>query len=230
MTARRRDWILATLAGLSVAVVLGVVLTRGAAAAPVAGIGSVEVTVAASDTASAAASDAASAAPSDIASPPAEALQGPQPLPPVHVVTATSLQIPAIGVSTALEKLSLGAGGVLNPPADFRKAGWFAAGVVPGDPGPAVIAGHIDSYSGPAVFLHLAELKAGAVVSVQRSDGRTVRFRVTSTLRFSKDAFPTALVYGPTPTAELRLITCGGVFDHAAQRYPDDVVVFAEMV
>ena len=156
-------------------------------------------------------------------------LAGPQPLPSVPVVTATSLEIPAIGVRSALEPLLLGATGALSPPVDFRKAGWFARGPVPGDRGPAVIAGHVDSYDGPAVFLRLSSLRAGDVVVVHRSDGRSVRFRVASLLQVPKDSFPTRLVYGPTPSSSLRLITCGGTYDHVTHRYPDDVVVFAEV-
>src|SRR5258706_325304 len=81
-------------------------------------------------------------------------------------------------------------------------AGWYADGTRPGDVGPAVIAGHIDSKSGPAVFVKLDKLRVGAVVEV-REDGRWLAFRVTSVGRYPKNAFPTARVYGPTPDAQL---------------------------
>jgi LPXTG-site transpeptidase (sortase) family protein len=113
------------------------------------------------------------------------------------------------------------------PPEDFARAGWFTRGPVPGETGPAVIAGHVDSADGPAVFFRLAELEDGDDVLVDRADGTTVRFTVTSVDRYPKDEFPTEQVYGPTPRAELRLITCGGEFDADARSYRDNVVVSA---
>jgi hypothetical protein len=138
----------------------------------------------------------------------------------------TRLKIKAIGVDTSLESLHLGDGGMLDPPKSFTKAGWYADGTAPGDTGPAVIAGHVDSRTGPAIFYKLRELQAGDHIQVVRG-GRTVRFTVTSTAWYPKTTFPTAKVYGPTPDRQLRLITCGGVFDHTLRSYKDNLVVYA---
>lgn len=152
---------------------------------------------------------------------------GPLPIPPTAQVRATAVDIPAIGVRSTLVPLTLDRSGVLVPPADFGTAGWFSGGPTPGEPGPAVLAGHVDSRRGPAVFFRLRELAAGDLVMVSRSDGRKVRFRVDSVSRYPKGAFPTADVYGPAPGAQLRLITCGGSFDTARRSYRDNVVVYA---
>jgi hypothetical protein len=138
----------------------------------------------------------------------------------------TRLKVKAIGVDTALETLKIGKSGELDPPTDFAEAGWYAAGTAPGDLGPAVIAGHVDNQQGPAVFYRLRELQAGDKIQVVRG-GATVNFTVTSTAWYPKTAFPTGRVYGPTPDRELRLITCGGVFDHALRSYTDNLVVYA---
>jgi LPXTG-site transpeptidase (sortase) family protein len=98
--------------------------------------------------------------------------------------------------------------------------------VAPGDPGPALIAGHVDSRTGPAVFYRLHQLGAGDVVQVQRG-GRWLSFRVVSTEQYAKDEFPTDKVYRPTPGPELRLITCGGEFNHARRSYRDNIVIYA---
>ena len=113
------------------------------------------------------------------------------------------------------------------PPDDFDRAGWFTGGAAPGDVGPAVVAGHVDSVDGPAVFSRLGELGPGAEVLVDREDGTTARFTVTEVARYPKTAFPTEAVYGPTPRAELRLVTCGGEFDRSRRSYVDNVVVTA---
>ena len=138
----------------------------------------------------------------------------------------TRLKVEAIGVDTPLETLRLGKRGELEPPEDFAKAGWYADGTVPGDLGPAVIAGHVDNKRGPAVFYRLRELEAGDRIEVVRG-GTTVLFTVTTTAWYPKTAFPTANVYGPTPDSQLRLITCGGVFDHRLRSYQDNLVVYA---
>jgi sortase (surface protein transpeptidase) len=161
-------------------------------------------------------------------SPSAPVLAGPLSAP--SGVEAVRVLIPAIGVDSSLAPLGVDGAGALVPPTDFAQAGWFPAGTVPGDVGPAVIAGHVDSSTGPAVFYRLEDLAAGDGVQVSRSDGRMVDFRVTRVAEYPKDDFPTAEVYGPTTGAELRLITCGGSFDTSRRSYRDNVVVYATAV
>ena len=138
----------------------------------------------------------------------------------------TRIRVPAIGVDSPLERLGLDPHGVLRPPTDADEAGWYAGGTAPGDVGPAVVAGHVDSRTGPAVFFRLSELRPGDLVEVRRGTG-WLRFRVVAGERYPKFAFPTAEVYGPTPDPQLRLITCGGTFDTSLRSYRDNVVVYA---
>ncbi|MDJ0340922.1 class F sortase [Streptomyces sp. H10-C2] len=137
------------------------------------------------------------------------------------------LSIPAIQVRSTLETLALSSTGVLRVPQHPAQAGWFGGGSVPGQIGPAVMVGHVDSLDGPAVFARLWLLRPDDVITVTLSDGSSARFQVTSVQRFPKDRFPTAAVYGPQPDPQLRLITCGGAFD--GHRYADNVVVFARL-
>jgi hypothetical protein len=138
----------------------------------------------------------------------------------------TRLRIASLGVDTPLESLDMDGSGVLAGPKVYGEAGWFAEGTLPGDPGPAVLAGHVDSKTGPAVFYKLHELKAGDTVDVRRGDG-WLTFRVTASEHYSKASFPSTRVYGPTPVPELRLITCGGDFDQNRHSYRDNLVVYA---
>jgi Sortase domain len=209
----RRDWVVAAAAGALVAAggYLALAPSRSSAASPSADATGL----------------AARSAPAAAAVPRAA---GPMPLPALPRVVATSITIPAIGVRSGLQSLRLNARGVLQAPTDPNTAGWYSAGPVPGDRGPAVIAGHLDSFTGPAVFLRLSQLRPGDLVVVHRSDGTDARFRVQSVRKYAKNAFPTQAVYGPTPLPALRLITCGGAYNHRLRRYPDDVVVDAEGV
>jgi Domain of unknown function (DUF4397)/Sortase domain len=140
-----------------------------------------------------------------------------------------ALRIPAIGVRTPLEPLGTDARGRLRPPGDPAHAGWFAGGVRPGAVGPAVIAGHVDSRTGPAVFTRLGSLGRGTRILVTDARGRTTAFAVDRVASFPKERFPTREVYGATPDPQLRLITCGGAFDPASGHYRRDVVVFASL-
>jgi hypothetical protein len=148
---------------------------------------------------------------------------------PVPVAAPIRVRLPSLGVDSTLARLGVDASGALVPPSDFDEAGWFAEGPAPGDVGPAVIAGHVDSRTGPAIFFRLRDIAVGDPVLVGRSDGTTAHFTVTRVARHPKDAFPTAEVYGPTPDAQLRLITCGGDFDRAERSYLDNVIVYATL-
>jgi LPXTG-site transpeptidase (sortase) family protein len=145
---------------------------------------------------------------------------------PKRVATPVRVEIPAIGVRAPIIKLGLNPDRTLEVPTDFGDAGWWSGGSRPGENGPAVIVGHVDSKSGPAVFYRLHELRRGEKVVVVRRDGSRVRFTVQGTERFPKDEFPTMRVYGRTDGPTLRLITCGGAFDSSTGHYVDNWIVY----
>jgi hypothetical protein len=137
------------------------------------------------------------------------------------------VELPSIGVSSRLVRLGLAADGSMEVPRDYDLAGWFTGGAMPGEDGPAVIAGHVDSQSGPAVFYRLGDLRPGDPVRVQRADGGWLGFEVTATARYPKERFPTEAVFGPVTGPVLRLVTCTGAFDRASGHYLDNLVVTA---
>jgi sortase (surface protein transpeptidase) len=141
-----------------------------------------------------------------------------------------SIRIPAIGVSARVVALGLNPDRTLEVPRRWADAGWYTGGPRPGQRGPAVIAGHVDSMSGPAVFYRLGELRRGALVRIRRADGSTVTYGVEGVERWPKNRFPTGRVYGRTVRSTLRLITCGGAFDKATGHYLDNVIVYATRV
>jgi hypothetical protein len=140
------------------------------------------------------------------------------------------VQIPAIGVDSELIDLGLQADGTMEVPAEGFPAGWFTGAPTPGEQGPAVLAGHVDWGGSPGVFYDLRNVVAGNEITVSRADGSTAVFRVSEVGQYSKDAFPTAAVYADLDHAGLRVITCGGDFDHAAHSYEDNTVVFADLI
>ena len=136
------------------------------------------------------------------------------------------LRIPALQVDTPLERLGRQPDGTIAVPESPNIAGWYVAGPRPGQPGPAVILGHVDSINGPGVFFRLDQLSPSAAVEVDRADGTTAGFRVVSVSRVPKTNFPSDLVYSPTLQPSLRLVTCGGSFDYRARSYRDNVIVY----
>ncbi|MEU6486162.1 class F sortase [Streptomyces sp. NPDC046887] len=150
------------------------------------------------------------------------------PVPPVSA--PKRLVIPALKVSTPLERLGLDGGQAMETPRDPDRAGWYERGAAPGARGPAVIAGHVTWNERKAVFFDLARLRTGQRVEVERKDGSTAVFAVTKVAQYGKKEFPSLEVYGNTAGPELRLITCGGDFSEADHYYSDNVVVFGRLL
>jgi sortase (surface protein transpeptidase) len=144
-----------------------------------------------------------------------------------QVSLPVTLTIPSIGVQTSLIRLGLTASGTLQVPQSTAVAGWYTGSPRPGAVGSAVIAGHIDSRTGPGIFFRLSSLRPGDRVYVRRADGTLAVFRVTAVRQFPKDSFPTSAVYGPAPDPEVRLITCGGTFDPQTGSYLSNTIVYA---
>lgn len=141
-----------------------------------------------------------------------------------------TLGISKIKVTNRLIGLRKQRNGTLAVPVDPQRAGWYSEGAAPGDAGPAVIVGHVDSYRGPGIFAKLHTLRKGDQIRIRRADGTLVTFAVTVVRDYSKRTFPTALVYRGDGRPSLRLITCGGEFDRRAKSYRDNTIVFAALV
>lgn len=144
-----------------------------------------------------------------------------------------AIEIPSIGVDSAVGEVGLAPDGTIEVPAPgptYDLAAWYRHSPTPGELGPAIVEGHLDTPDGePSVFYRLGELAAGAPILIRREDGRVATFTVTEVGRFAKAAFPTAAVYGDLDHPGLRLLTCGGPLDPATGNYRDNVVVFAAL-
>jgi hypothetical protein len=170
----------------------------------------------------------AAASPAAPKPPGRSATTGPAPLPRS---TPLTLAIPSVRLSAPLLGLGMdGKGAAELPPFSLpRTAGWLRDSASPGEAGTAVVVGHVDTTSGPAVFWNLAAVRPGAEVDVTRLDGRTAVFTVDRLGEYPKTGFPAAQVYGPSSGAQLRVVTCGGAFDRARHEYTGNVVLFAHL-
>ena len=154
--------------------------------------------------------------------------------PPQTVVTTAQVgdpvrvRIPRIKIDAKLQALRIDAATSELQPPDHGSAGWYKAGPEPGEPGRAVIAGHLDSTEGPDVFWPLKTAHKGDKIVIDTIGGAKLSFVVTSVELHRRDAFPTSRVYGgPRKKTELRLITCGGEYVKSKGGYQSNVIVFA---
>ncbi len=143
----------------------------------------------------------------------------------------TRISIPSLGVLAKVIKVGRAAdGSIATPAADPVEAtGWYSLGPTPGELGTAVIVGHVDTASQPAVFHGLPELRKGELIEVDREDHQVATFTVESVEAFPKTSFPADRVFGSTDRARLVLVTCGGTWVGGDIGYSDNVIVFATL-
>jgi len=144
-----------------------------------------------------------------------------------------SIWIPDIDVRSDLLQLGLNPDHTVQVPPLSRnsQAGWYRYSPTPGQLGPSVILGHVDSAEyGPGIFFRLGALRPGNLVEVTRSDRTVGVFRIERVVSYPKDHFPTLEVYGNTDHAGLRLITCGGKFDFSTRNYQSNIVAYASLI
>jgi hypothetical protein len=145
-----------------------------------------------------------------------------------HVARPQRIAIPTIGVDAEVVAVGLEDDGTMEIPADVTTVGWFEPGVRPGQPGTAVLAGHVDSRTqGPGAFFALRDLDVDDVVVTTAEDGQPQRWRVVTRTRFAKDQLPIDELFTREGDPRLVLITCGGSFDATARSYSDNIVVSA---
>ncbi len=218
----------------------GLIATAAAAVFVVGGVTAIGVAVSAQDSAPSPPSSAARPLPSG--SPnvpgPSESSSSLRATPSVHGPTMkeskpVSITIPAIHVHSSIIDLGLTKDGSLQVPQpgpNYDKAAWYKGSPTPGQLGPSIIEGHVDSAAeGPSVFFDLGDLRPGDHVKVKRQNGSTAIFTVTSVIKAPKDKFPSVKVYNNTDHAALRLLTCGGSFNHQTGHYRSNIIAFAKL-
>jgi sortase (surface protein transpeptidase) len=141
-----------------------------------------------------------------------------------------SLKVKAIGISSDIIPLGKYPDGEIEMPSYPELPGWYKYGPTPGEIGPAIIVGHLDTDTDVAVFWRLHELKAGDRVEVGRADGTTATFVVMATKQLPRYKFPTQEVYGNINYAGIRLITCGGTFNPTTLKYSHNTVVYGKLL
>lgn len=140
-----------------------------------------------------------------------------------------SIRIPVLGIHQRLVQLGV-VGSSLQVPDRYSDVGWWSGGPAPGEKGAAVMVGHVDSLTGPAVFYQLSGMRPGDRIVVGDGRGSRLVFGVRRVTEFAKSHFPSARVYRASGPPTLHLLTCGGSFDRRVGHYTGNVVVFASLI
>lgn len=140
------------------------------------------------------------------------------------------ISIPTIDVRADIEDVGILENGQMGVPDDGDTVGWFHRGPKPGAAGNSVMAGHVDDRSGPAIFFDLDQLTLGDRIYIEDDEGTELAFEVTRMEVYPYDDAPMDLIFGPTATQRLNLITCTGEFDRNAGTHRERLVVFTELV
>lgn len=156
-------------------------------------------------------------------------------LPAAHAPLGPALpqrvDVPSIGIQAPVIPRGLDKDGAIEPPPYDRPGtvGWWGRGAQPGTAGTALMVGHVDTRSKPAVFYGLSSAQPGDKVRVVRADGSVAEFTIEDVRVYERAAFDAHKAYGPRVRgrAELRLVTCGGTYDKVAKEYTANVVVSA---
>lgn len=160
--------------------------------------------------------------------PPAKEATSVKPLPKS---TPTHISVSSVGIDAPITPVGQDAEGSIEMPPLFDwTTGWYKYSPTPGEVGPSIIVGHVDTYKGISVFWKLRDVKQGDVIEITRADGSTVKFRVSGLKQFEQANFPTQEVYGNLKYPGLRLITCGGSFNQQTESYTQNTVVYAFMI
>ena len=141
------------------------------------------------------------------------------------------LQIPAIGVDSAIEDALITPDGRMDVPAGSVDVAWFALGPHPGEAGSAVIGGHFGIQNGvPFVFYNLDKVKIGDKVYVVNDKGDTLAFQVRKIQSFDRNADSTTVFTSSDGLAHLNIITCEGTWNQVNGAYPQRLVVFTDAI
>ncbi|MGP1906773.1 sortase domain-containing protein [Metabacillus sp. JX24] len=144
------------------------------------------------------------------------------------IIPAT-VEIPSINVNASIEQVGILDNGQMGVPEDINNVGWFEPGVKPGSRGSAVLAGHVDSKTGPAIFFDLKKVKEGDEIIVKDQNGTALTFIVKKQESYERSSAPIDEIFQTSEGQYLNLITCTGTFDRSAGTHEERLVVFAEL-
>ncbi|MGC5771231.1 class F sortase [Paenibacillus pabuli] len=140
------------------------------------------------------------------------------------------LCIPSVHLSTTITPIHLSKDGHLQVPKSSEVAGLYVDGVLPGEEGNAIVAGHVDNYTGPAIFYPLKHLKPGSFVLLFDQNNQYLKYEVLEVQSYYTQEAPLDKIFGDTPEKQLNLITCTGKYDRKKKEHEKRLIVYTRLV
>jgi len=140
------------------------------------------------------------------------------------------LCIPSVHLSTSIIPIHLSEDGHLQVPKSSEVAGLYVDGILPGENGNAIVAGHVDNYTGPAIFYPLKHLKPGSFVLLFDQNNQYLKYEVLEVQSYYTQEAPLDKIFGDTPEKQLNLITCTGKYDRKKKEHEKRLIVYTRLV
>ncbi|GAB6930735.1 hypothetical protein JCM10914A_47180 [Paenibacillus sp. JCM 10914] len=138
--------------------------------------------------------------------------------------------IPSVGIKAPVEPVGLLENGQMEVPVSSKVAGVFVDGILPGQKGNAILAGHVDNYTGPAVFYPLKKIKPGEPVVLSDNEGNYLVFKVVAVESYPTAEAPIERIFGDTDMEQLNLITCTGKYNRVKGEHEKRLVVYTRLL
>jgi LPXTG-site transpeptidase (sortase) family protein len=145
-------------------------------------------------------------------------------------IVPTRLRVPSLGIDANIEDVGVRSNGEMDVPGNVWNAGWLNTSVRPGEVGNAVMAGHLNSLRGGAVFLQLDKLNVGDKIYVSDKWGWELTFEVAEKAAYEPANAPLDRIFGNSSDRMLNLITCTGDFIPNELTYNKRLVVYTKLV
>jgi LPXTG-site transpeptidase (sortase) family protein len=140
----------------------------------------------------------------------------------------TRLRVPSIGVDAQVESIGQKSDGSMGTPSSFERAAWYKLGSKPGEPGNAVIDGHVNNaLTSAGVFEHLPKVSIGDIVEVSDEAGHKITYRVREINEYAPNDAPLKSIFATSGPSQVVLITCDGEWDPSAHQFNKRLVVVA---
>jgi sortase (surface protein transpeptidase) len=144
------------------------------------------------------------------------------------VGTPARLSIPRAKVQAPVEQVGVDGQGNIGVPSAPTNVAWYDRGPAPGQPGDAILNGHVDWTTGPAVFANLRTLQPGDEVTIVTQSSQQLRFKVTASKSYDANTRPPADLFATSGPPRISLITCTGPWDVGRKQYQQRLVVTAQ--
>ena len=142
------------------------------------------------------------------------------------------ITIEKLGVKARVLQMNVNSDGSMQSPINIFDAGWYTGSVKPGQPGASIIVGHASGTTLGGVFNKLESLNAGDTISVERGDGKILRYQVIKkqTVKLSDVDMNSFIRPADGVSEGLNLMTCAGEWIKNSQTRDRRVMVFTKRI